>query len=164
MFAIWFTFEKNDEMYLSNIIEKLGKKHDAPIFLPHITAYGLVDAKLDELRRIVSESIRGEIIFGVEKKAIAHSDDFWKTIFIEINDNEHLVRINKRLKKSLKIFSSYEFKPHVSLIYKKMSSKQRQKIIESFDIKNSFVINGMCIQEFSEDISKWKIVSEYELK
>lgn len=164
MFAIWFTFQKNDERYLFEIINKLGKKYEAQVFLPHITAYGLVNLKHDELDKIILDSIRNEIEFEIEKKIITHSDDFWKTIFIEINLNEHLQRINKKLKKSLGIFSSYEFRPHVSLIYKKINPENREKIIKLLDVKKSFIINGMCIQEFSEDISKWNIVSKYQLK
>ena len=163
MFAVWFTFEKNDEMYLSKIISELSKKHNSPVFLPHITAYGLVDINIDELDRLVSESIKGEKSFRVEKNMISHSDNFWKTLFVDLISNEYLTRINKRLEKSLEMFSSYEFKPHTSLIYKKMSMGEREKITKSIDVKNRFLVNGMCIQEFSEDISKWKIVSKYNL-
>lgn len=163
MFAVWFTFEKNDELYLSEIISALSKKYNAPVFLPHITVYGLVDIKIDELDRLVLESIKGEKSFRVEKNTISHSDNFWKTLFVELIPNEHLTRINKRLEKSLEMFSSYEFKPHTSLIYKKMTINEREKMTKSIDVKNSFLVNGMCIQEFSEDISKWKIISKYDL-
>lgn len=164
MFAVWFTFENNDEIYLSEIITKLASRYGAPVFLPHITAYGLVDSRVDELDKIVSGSIKDERGFTIEKKAIAHSDDFWKTVFVEIHPNDHLTRINKQLEKSLGPIAKYEFKPHISLIYKKMTQEQRGKMAQTLDVKSKFRINGMCIQQFSEDISEWKIVSKYDLQ
>ena len=163
MYAVWFTFDKNDETYFSKIISELSKKYDAPVFLPHITVYGLVDVKIDKLDRMVTESIKEEKPFRVEKKAISHSDNFWKTVFVQLTPNEHLTRINKKLEKTLGRFSNYEFKPHTSLIYKKLSVDQREKITKSINVKNSFAVSGMRIQEFSENILEWKIVSEYEL-
>ena len=164
MFAVWFTFEKNDEKYLYGIIEKLGKQFDAPIFLPHITAYGLVDIKIDQLEKIVVSCINEEKPFIVEKMEISHSDDFWKTVFIEIYPNGQLERINKQLTKSMCSFGKYKFNPHVSLIYKKMTILQRESLTKSINIKNKYKINGLCIQQFSKDISKWEIIHRYSLK
>lgn len=73
------------------------------------------------------------------------------------------MRINDRLTKSLGSFGKYEFKPHAGLIYKKMNPDQKKKLAESLNVKNRFKINGICIQQFSEDISKWTIVRQYNL-
>jgi len=51
MFAVWFIFENDDQKHLSQIIKKLSMQYDTPVFLPHITAYSLVDTKLDALDR-----------------------------------------------------------------------------------------------------------------
>lgn len=121
MYAIWFVFEKNDNKYFLDIIQKLCTKYKSPLFTPHITAYGLVDASLDNLDRMVIDSIKEERQFIVEKIKVSYSDDFWKTFFVEFQPNDVLERINKRLTAFLKSFNKYEFKPHASLIYKKMS-------------------------------------------
>ena len=163
MYAIWFVFEKDDREYVSNIIKELNAQYKSQIFVPHITAYGLVDADLDVLDKIVLNSIKGEKPFTVEKKSISYSDDFWKTVFVEIHPNKELVRIHDRLTKSLASFGKYEFEPHVSLIYKKMNPEQKKNLIASLDVKNRFKINGICIMQFSEDISKWMIVRQYNL-
>jgi len=163
MFAIWFVFKKEDSMYLSQIIKELSRQYNSSIFVPHITVYGLVDADLDVLNKIVLDSIKGEKSIIVETNSISYSDDFWKTLFIEICTNDHLKNINKRLSESLISFSKYEFKPHVSLIYKEMNRDEKKKLANSLHIKKSFEIIGICIQQFSEDIKKWGIVREYVL-
>ena len=163
MFAVWFVFEKEDIKYLSQTIKELSTQYNSSVFVPHITAYGLVDANLEIIDKIVSDSIKGEKSFIVEKNSISYSDDFWKTLFIEIYPNDQLEKINKRLTESLNSFSKYEFKPHVSLIYKKMNLDEKEKLANTLHIKKSFKITGICIQQFYEDIEKWQIVREYIL-
>ena len=163
MYAIWLVFEKNDTYYFSNIIKELSTQYNSQVFEPHITVYGLVDVDLDELDKIVADSIQGEKQFVVEKNKVSYSDDFWKTLFVEFKPNIQLERISKKLTKSLESFSKYEFKPHVSLIYKKMNQDEQKKLSSSINIKEHFKITGMVIQQFNEDIEKWKIVRKYDL-
>ncbi len=163
MFAVWFIFDKEDTNHLSHTIKHLSLLYNSSIFIPHITAYGLVDVELDVMDKIVTNSIKNKKSFIVEKNNISYSDDFWKTLFIEICPNDQLTIITKMLTESLTSFSKYEFKPHVSLIYKEMNLAEKKKLVNALNIKNSFKISGMCIVQFSEDIEKWKIVREYIL-
>ncbi len=163
MYAIWFVFEKNDAEYFASIINELSTKLNSQPFKPHITAYGLVDIDLDELDKIVANSVQGEKQFVIEKSNVSYSDVFWKTLFVEFQPNKQLERINKKLTESLESFSKYEFIPHVSLIYKKMNQDEQEKLANSINIKEHFKVTGLCIQQFNEDIEKWKIVRKYEL-
>ena len=52
MYAIWFTFQKDDENLLQDIINKLSKKYNSDSFKPHITVYGLVNIELDKISKI----------------------------------------------------------------------------------------------------------------
>jgi len=162
MFAVWFVFEKNDTGYFSNIIKELSTKYNSPAFTPHITAYGLVDIDLDVLDKIVTNSIQDERQFVVKKSIISYSDVFWKTLFVEFLPHKQLDRINKKLADSLESFSKYDFKPHASLIYKKMNRDEQKKLADSISIKEDFKVTGMWIQQFHEDMDKWKIVRKYD--
>ena len=164
MFAIWFTFDKKDEQYLSEKIRDLGTEYKSQSFIPHITAYGLVDIHLEVLDKIVSEIIKNEKKFEVVKTEISCSEDFWKTVFVEFAENDSFQRMNRKLTDNLESFSKYDFKPHASLIYKKMEKKSKIKLAESIAIKDNFTVSGICIQEFSEDISKWKIMRRYQFE
>jgi len=163
MYAIWFLFEKNDDEYLSQIISKLSNQFRSPIFTPHVTVYGLVDTSLQELDKIILDSIHSTKSFNIEKNTISFSEDFWKTLFIDFNSNGSMLKINKNLIKHLSRFGKYEFKPHTSLIYKEMNNEEKQRLSDNLEIKNSFKITGIGIQEFSERIEDWKIIQEYPL-
>ena len=161
MYATWFVFSEHDTKYLSNLIQELSSKYDSQIFKPHITAYGLVDISLEKLDQIVSDSVVGQKQISLKKSKLDYSDVFWKTLFVEFLPDESLNRINNELTKSLESFSKYEFIPHASLIYQKMNPQEQKRLADTLEIQENFKITGMCIQEFSEDIAKWKIVRQY---
>jgi 2'-5' RNA ligase len=164
MYTIWFVFKKDDREYVSNIIKKVSIQYKSQVFVPHITAYGLVDVDLHVLNEIVTDSIKGEKAFIVEKSNLSYSNEFWKTLFVEFTLNTHLENINKKLTESLDSFSKYEFKPHMSLIYKKMSQDEQKKIVNIINVKKTFKVTEVWIQQFSKNIKKWKIVNKYVLE
>ena len=76
MFAIWYLFDPDDENYLTKIINNLAKKYNSPSFVPHITAYGLVDIDLETLDQKIFDSIHKIQPFTIETSGINFSDDF----------------------------------------------------------------------------------------
>ena len=163
MFAVWFLFGKEDTRYLEHIIKDLAAQYNSPFFMPHITVYGLVDSNLETLDNLILESINGVKPFLVEKNSISYSDDFWKTLFIEIKQNLHLNSINEKLKNGLSKFSNYEFSPHISVIYKKMTDDEQKFIAQNINVKNDFLVSKIVIHEFSNNVEDWKIVKEHDL-
>ena len=164
MHAIWFTFSKSDREYLKNTIDEISEKYHAPKFEPHITVYGLIDTEINKIDKIAKEVILNQNSFLVKKSEILQSEELWKTVFIELKSNEQMDLIHKNFKKHFDKISKYEFKPHISLIYKILSMEEKIKIINNLDVKNEFQVNKLAIQKFSPDIKKWKIVKEYNLK
>ena len=163
MFAVWFLFGKEDTRYLENIIKDLAAQYNSPFFMPHLTVYGLVDINLETLDNLILESIKDIKPFLVEKYSISYSDDFWKTLFIEIKQNLHLNRVNEKLKNGLSKFSNYEFLPHISVIYKKMTENEQKFIAQNINVKNDFLVSKIVIHEFSNNVEDWKIIKEYDL-
>ena len=162
MFAIWYLFDKDDTNYFFEIIKDLAKKHHTPAFIPHITAYGLLDIDLKTLDEKLLEIIQEVKPFTVEKNTIDFSDNFWKTLFVEILPNMHFVKIKNNLIQQFSQLTKYEFLPHVSLLYKNMEPNQKQFLVENLDIKKNFRIAGMGIQQFSKNIEEWKLIRKYQ--
>ena len=163
MYAVWLLFEDVDSQYLSDAILKLSKQYSSPVFLPHITIYGLVNIDLDTLDNIVIQSITGEKPVTVEKNTLSYSDDFWKTLYVDLILNTTIQRIHKRLSASLQSFAQYDFKPHASLIYKQLTQNEKIFLANTLEIKNTFKVSSIAIQEFSQDIEKWKVVKKHVL-
>ena len=163
MFAIWFLFDQLDHEYISQIIKELSNQYNCPTFIPHITVYGVINTRFEKIDTIIQNSIKGIKPFMIEKNKVSFSNDFWKTIFVDIFPNSNLLEIHKKLKDNLPVTEKYALKPHISLMYKDMSNDKKEKIVDSLIMKTSFKISKLGVQRFSEDIKKWKIVREYSL-
>lgn len=164
MYAIWLLPEKKDAFYLSKIINDLSKKYRAPTFFPHITIYGLVDVSLEKLNQSIKKSIEEINTIIVKAEKVDFSDNLWKTIFIEIKNNNEMNLIYKRLSQQLMTFGDYNFFPHISLIYKKLDKSEKLDIIKNLKIKNEFVIEKIAILNDSKNIEEWKIENYFTLK
>lgn len=55
-----------------------------------------------------------------------------------------------------------EFFPHISLIYKKMAIEQKKEIIRHLKLKNYYSITKISIHQHSDNVSKWKIVENFD--
>ncbi len=164
MFVIWFLFDKLDHEYISKIIKKLSQKYNSPFFIPHLTSHGIIKEGIEEIDKVILDSIKGVKPFSIEKNKISFSDDFWKTLFIDISSNKELEKINKKLKENLPLVQKYDFNPHISLIYKNLEINEKKKLVKKLTIKYIFKISKLSIQEYSENIKKWKIIKEYSLQ
>ena len=162
MFAVWLLLQKSDMNYLGKIIDNLCMKYDSISFLPHITVYGLMNLELSEITRAVKDSIENLKPFKIKNIGIKHSEEFWKTLFIQIKSNPECSMINQKLSEKFSV-NSYQFSPHISLLYKKISIQQKTEIANSLKIKNEFTVDRIAIQKFSKNINEWKIVDEFSL-
>lgn len=162
-YAIWLTFSNDDNDYLKKIIDEIAEKYHAPKFEPHVTVYGLINSKIDHIDRVIKEISWNCRSCLVKKSKILQSEELWKTVYIELELNKQLKTIHDNLKKHFENIAKYEFKPHISLIYKILSSEEKTKIINELELKNEFTINKLAIQKFSPDIEKWQIIKKYDL-
>jgi 2'-5' RNA ligase len=163
MHAIWLTFSNRDHDYLKKIIDKISEKYYAPKFEPHVTVYGLINSKIDHIDLVLREISLNCGSCKVKKTKILQSEELWKTVFIELEMNKQMKTIHENLKKYFGNIAKYEFKPHISLIYKTLSQEEKNKIINELELKNEFIIDKLVIQKFFPDIEKWQIVKKYNL-
>ncbi|MBI4009267.1 2'-5' RNA ligase family protein [Candidatus Roizmanbacteria bacterium] len=143
------------------MIRDLSKKYKAPSFIPHLTIYGGgLTLDLDKAKKIISESIKDMQPFQVEVDKLNYSDNFWKTIFTEIKMNSQLQKIYINLRKELLNYHDYILKPHMSLIYKKLSNRQKEEIVNNIIIKNQFTLDKIAICSFEDHdkVDRWKLV------
>ena len=164
MFAIWLTFQKNDEDFLQQIINDLSKKYNSISFKPHITGYGLINMELDKIL-IISKNISTRFQpFNVEFLNILYSNDLWKALFVDLKTNTIVNKIHNNFENEFKKIERCEFDPHISLIYKNMSSNDKKEIIKNLKLKKQFKINSISILSYSNKIENLKIVEKFILK
>ncbi len=164
MYAIWLTFQKDDENLLQDIINRLSKKYGSHPFKPHISVYGLTNIELDKISKICQNIAIKFQPFNVQFSNISYSDDFWKTLFVNIIPNAVMSEIYDNFTEKIKKIENYVFEPHISLIYKKMSIEQKKEISKTIELKKQFKINSISILHYSDNLENWTIVNKIYFK
>jgi 2'-5' RNA ligase len=164
MYAIWLTFSQNDKKYLRKIITNIAKKYHAPEFEPHITIYGLIDIEINLIKKILKKIAKNNKSFITRKTKILQSNNLWKTIYIELENQKEFIKIYQNLKGYFEQIEKNEFNPHISLIYKILSTTEKTQIINQLNIKKEFTIEQIVILKFFPEIEKWKIIEKYDLQ
>ena len=164
MFVTWLTFQKNDEDFLQDIINELSKKYNSVSFEPHITACRLVNIELDKISRICENISARFKPFNVEFLNISYSDDLWKTLFVNLKTSTIMNEIYDNLRNELQNIEKYVFEPHISLIYKNMSTSDKKEISKNLKLKKQFRIDSISILHYSNKIENWEIVEKFILK
>jgi len=164
IYSVWLTPSPEDSSYLARIIHKLSEEYEAPVFAPHCTLYGRVTKPLDTLIPIVESAARAIAVFHVEADRLHYSDIIWKTVFIELKMNSSLATLNRRLSISLSKEFPYRFKPHISLIYKKLKAEVKRSLIRGLTVKDTYEMERVEIVRTGPRIENWSPVYRINLK
>ena len=158
-FSIWLIPSDFDGDLISNSIESLSKKYLAPIFNPHCTIFSPI-TNLYKAQIIINQL--EQKIFQVVVEKIDESDDIWKTVFLKLVNDPTLKKINALFNDAFP--QTYQFDPHISLIYKKLDAKKRKSILSKLDMKKSFVIDKISIVNTSGLVESWETVYSKRLE
>ncbi|MCK5330130.1 MAG: 2'-5' RNA ligase family protein [Candidatus Marinimicrobia bacterium] len=161
MISIWLIFSDKDQQSLCEQIDDLSQRHSGPKFLPHITLYGFLEIEIKRLTEITDRCFNKTKKFNVHTTGIGQTDNIWKTVFIKIITDSQLVELYEFLTTELEQFRSYDFNPHVSLMYRKMPVEKRILIAQEINFAPHYEITGATLLETSVDVNSWRILKRY---
>lgn len=169
LLSVWLVPAKNDDVYLRDIINNLGKEYRSPTFNPHLTLFPGINIKLNTLKSAINDIFTNIKPFKIKKIKIDQSEVFFKTVFIEFELNEELKNLFIALSRKTDNRDIATFKPHISLIYKIMPKEEKLKIIEKLNIKGEFLIDKVVINAPKKgdkdflNIENWRELYEKKL-
>ena len=146
-----FSFNKGDEDKLLKIIAMLSEKYlNGKVFLPHISCFGSTmstEAKNVELIK----KIKKIKPFKIKLHQILFEKKIFKTLFIEVEPNQEMLKIVKLFEKSFG--QAFAFNPHISLIYKEnLSMTERKKLATSLKFPQTIEVSA--ILRYTNDTGK----------
>ncbi len=160
MISIWLIPAPEDAQYLQAIINNLAATYQAPVFSPHCTLYSPTDLPVAELKQILERSAEDTISFVVDKEKINHMENIWKTVFIELIRSPELEQLQQAVISQFPEGQPYEFLPHISLIYKKMTAAQQDEIIRNLAVRNSYKMDRIIAMKTGPDVKHWEKIAE----
>ena len=163
MISIWLTPAKEDAAYLQNIINELTSVYRAPVFSPHMTLLSPVDLNVNELGSVLTNVAQEITPLFVTMSSLNHTNNIWKTVFIEMEESLELVHLQQGLVSQFPSASPYEFLPHISLIYKEMLEEQKEDIIRNLSVRNSYKMDKIIVMRTGPNVDQWEKVLEVKL-
>jgi 2'-5' RNA ligase len=163
--AYWLIPAEPERSFFQRLINDLAQQHDAPLFEPHVTIF--VGANhVPAAERALSEAARYCRSIKLEAIGIDHSGEFIKTLFVQFAPSTELRRLNKMIRSAAQDSSDYELKPHLSLLYKKVSPEVRRHLASSiklpfskieFDVLK--VIRCLSPTQTTVDVEAWRAIA-----
>lgn len=145
---------------LDHIIATVATTYKGPVFRPHMTILGDIEAPLEDIKKLLQNLGSGiselELSFG----PISFSTTYFQSVFVRVNSTAKLLQINLDIKKQLGLENTV-FMPHISLLYGGHTMHEREDIAAGIKIKHS----SFSVKEFviwsggSENPIDWKIVA-----
>ena len=160
MISIWLIPAREDAQYIQVIIDNLSINYQAPVFSPHCTLYSPIDLPKAELKKILERSAKNMKSFYVKNIMISHTEDLWKTIFIELLRSSELEQLQQEVISQFQVEQPYKFSPHISLLYKEISDKIKEDIIRNLQVKNSFKMDKIAAVRTGPNVDNWETVVE----
>ena len=160
MVSIWLIPAPADAQYLQGIINNLAATYQAPVFNTHCTLYSPTDLPALEIKKILEQSANNMESFYVKKATISHTENIWKTIFIELLSSPELEQLQQAVISQFPKGQPYEFLPHISLLYKEIPDKKKEDIIRNLQVKNYFKMDKIAAVRTGPNVDNWATVVE----
>jgi len=170
--SIWLKPERSQLNELQKTVSLLSHAYGANPFAPHITIYHLGNAlNVPDVILKTQEVIRNAKKFSIRTVGLKYSDEFTKTLYIQLEKSEELKALHDKFKLKFTSICGYELNPHLSLIYKNnLSEMEKEKAIRK--IKYPPVLNICSISIITKsgssistekDVLEWKEAYEVSL-
>ena len=168
--AHWLIPAEPAHRFFQDLINDLARRYDAPVFEPHVTIYVGANST-DAVNTTLSKGARDCKRIMLQALEVSHSDEFIKTLFVEFGLNTKLRQLNQVIRSAAQDSSDYDLKPHLSLLYKRMSVQPRRQLARSIEVPFSQVVFDSlkavrCISPTQNraDVEVWRVVSEKVLR
>jgi 2'-5' RNA ligase len=131
--TFWLLPSRPEGDYLRRLIRDLATRYDAPVFEPHVTLCSTPAANIHSPEEIIRAATNCRPL-TLHINGIEHSEQFTKTLFIDLALSPELLALVDALKAKLPESNDDALKPHVSLIYKDLDQQRRLEVAESIQL------------------------------
>jgi 2'-5' RNA ligase len=167
--AYWLLPTEPARSYFQSVINDLAERYNAPEFEPHVTVHVGMDFT-NSVDDALSKAVRGRKGIVLQALEISSSSEFIRTLFVQFALNRQLQQLNRSIRTAEQIPSDYQLNPHLSLLYKRMSNRDRRLLTHSMEMPFPEVVFDslkavQCISptQSRADVEAWRVVAEKPL-
>lgn len=168
MIAFWLMPAAEDAAFFDQLVRRLAREHDAPLFEPHVTLHASDIAAETAIQVLRDVSLPEACELHVE--GIDHSEKYTKTLFVQFRSAPELQQLSNGFRAGSNVDSNYELNPHLSLLYKQLPGDARAQLASSITMPfetvrfdRLLVIAGPDHTHGSSDVESWQTLAARQL-
>jgi 2'-5' RNA ligase len=162
--AYWLIPAEPTRSIFQSLIADLARRHDAPVFEPHVTMFvGANHPKAAQ--RALSHVGRHCAAITLDALEIHQSNEFIKTLFVHFAPSVELERAKNTIRSAGRDSSDYDLNPHLSLLYKALPMTIRRELAKSINLPFSKItfnaitaVRCMSPTQTTADVAAWQIL------
>lgn len=158
--SLWLVPQPEDAAYLQGIIDQLAEKYQAPRFSPHVTLAGRLQVS-EQYQSSLSDLAAATPILQLHNQGLDHSATLFRTVYIRTSLADSLVTLREQVYELWPENAVKPFMPHISLIYKELTSSERQLIIQALKIKETFIFDTLAVVS-PQQPGEWTAVETWQ--
>ena len=159
---IWGQFDASATNLITSLYREINNKLNGPNFDIHLTISGPFNYD-EEIQKETFEDISSNFNeINLQLKGIDETDEFFRSIFINIAENKNLNDLKYYIDKNFHI-DALEYFPHISLFYGIEETATKNEIIKNLKIPDNAVMDKISIVKVDEEIKSWEVLNSYSL-
>jgi len=167
--AYWLIPSEPARSYFQSLINHLARRYNAPQFEPHLTIHVGTNCA-DAVDVVLLKAARSCERITLQALEVSGSSEFIKTLFVQFAATTQLQQLNQSIRIAAQDSSDYELNPHLSLLYKRVSTRDRRLLTDSIEVPFPEVTFDSlkavrCISptQSRADVEAWHVIAAKDL-
>jgi 2'-5' RNA ligase len=147
---------------LARVITRLAAEHGGPVFAPHVTMNGNVDAEPDAMERVLERLVAGVPPFEVTLPGFGYEPEFFRSLYLRAEPSAQLTALHEAGERAWGL-TGPPYRPHLSLLYARNLPEERKPAIAGglgLALPVTIRVDAAEIWgDFRDEVTRWRRVA-----
>ena len=152
--------------WLAGVIAGLAAEHGTPVFAPHVTINGNVDAEPDAAARVLEQLVAGVPPFEVTLSGPGYEPEYFRSLYLRAEPSVRLTALHQAGQRAWGI-EGPPYRPHLSLLYARQLPEERKPAIaDGLGLALPVTIRVDAAEvwgDFRDEVTRWRRVARVPL-
>ena len=158
--SLWLLPDARDNVKYKNIIKNISLETGLSYFEPHLTLFGRINANPEPFFEFFKDMANKQKRISTKVKKIKFGTSHWKSFYIEIEKNNSLEALQKKIIAPINHLRNYLFDPHLSLAYG--STNEMTCLTKEINLEKVISFNSVAIVFVPDNVDRWEIIDKFE--
>ena len=151
---------------LAGVITRLAAEHGGPVFAPHVTMNGSVDAEPDTAARVLERLVAEVPPFEVTLPGFGYEPEFFRSLYLRAEPSAQLTALHEAAQRAWGL-TGPAYRPHLSLLYARdLPEERKPAIADGLGLALPVTIRADAAEiwgDFRDEVTRWRRVARVPL-